>query len=159
MKVTDLSIQQPLQTYLREHGIHELTDIQEKAIPTLLSKRVDAHGQAQTGTGKTLAFLLPLLERISSSKNGVQGLIISPTRELALQIAEVAEPLAKSVDISVLTVYGGVSIEDQIKRLKKGVDLVIGTPGRINDHLRRKTLDLSRIQTLVLDEADIMLDM
>ena len=160
MNITDLSIHQSIKQYLQENGITQLTAIQEQAIPKLLTDRGDAHGKAQTGTGKTLAFLIPLLERVlKSQQRGVKGLIVSPTRELALQISEVAQPLAKTVGLSVATVYGGVSIEDQIKKLKKGADIVIGTPGRIKDHLYRGTMKLSYLETLILDEADIMLDM
>jgi len=159
MNISELSINTRVASYLQRNGITELTPIQGQVIPYLLSHEKDLHGQAQTGTGKTLAFLLPLIERLIGGHTGKKGLIISPTRELALQIAEVAKPLAKEVGLSVATIYGGVSIEDQIKKLKQGVDIVIGTPGRIRDHLSRKTLHLRDLQTLVLDEADIMLDM
>jgi len=160
MNITDLSVHQSIIRYLQEQGITQLTDIQAKTIPHLVSHRGDVHGQAQTGTGKTLAFLLPLLERVlASSSSRVTGLVVSPTRELALQIAEVAQPLAHTVGASVVTVYGGVSIEDQMRKLRKGADIVIGTPGRLRDHLSRGTLKLDKLKTLVLDEADIMLDM
>ncbi len=149
-----------LQRALDELGFTEPTDIQEKAIPLLLSgKKIDFHGQAQTGTGKTLAFGIPLLQRIDPLQKVPQAIVVAPTRELALQIADSISQVARYSGIAIDVIYGGVSMEDQIRRLKKGVQIVIGTPGRLNDHLRRKTLSLSAIRTLVLDEADIMLDM
>ncbi len=136
------------------------TEIQEKAIPLLLEKDlIDFHGQAQTGTGKTLAFGLPLLQKINQQNKSVQALIIAPTRELVLQISQSLKTVAQCSDIVIHPVYGGVSIYDQINVLKKGVHIVVGTPGRLNDHLRRKTLSFTNLKTLVLDEADIMLDM
>jgi len=137
------------------------TEIQEKAIPVLVSQDgVDFHGQAQTGTGKTLAFSIPILQKIDLKKRQVQALIVAPTRELVLQICETLHKLATfQKNISILPVYGGVSIDNQMRTLKRGVQIVVGTPGRLNDHLRRKTLLLDNLDTLVLDEADIMLDM
>lgn len=136
------------------------TEIQEKAIPLLLEKDIiDFHGQAQTGTGKTLAFGLPLLQKIDLVNKGVQALIVAPTRELVLQISESLKMAAQFSNVIIHPVYGGVSMYDQIDVLKKGVHIVVGTPGRLNDHLRRKTLSLEHLKTLVLDEADIMLDM
>ena len=123
------------------------------------NKKIDFHGQAQTGTGKTLAFGIPLLHRIVPTKNGTQALIVAPTRELAVQIKESIIALARPLNIRVEAIYGGVSMEDQISALKRGCPIVVGTPGRLNDHIRRKTLVLGTVQTLVLDEADIMLDM
>lgn len=149
-----------LQKVLAEQGFVEPTEIQAQVIPLLLEKTsLDMHGQAQTGTGKTLAFGLPLLHRIDVAKRAVQGLVIAPTRELAVQIHESLQPFARAMGIVSLPVYGGVSMERQISALRKGVHLVIGTPGRINDHLNRGTLQLGEAKTLVLDEADIMLDM
>jgi len=136
------------------------TDIQEKVIPFLLqTPHAHIHGQAQTGTGKTLAFGLPILERIDKNSKYPQALIVAPTRELALQTHDSLLPFAKACNVRITTIYGGVSIEEQIRTLSRGVQIVIGTPGRINDHIKRRTFDTSKIKTLVLDEADIMLDM
>ncbi len=155
----DLNLSIETQQTLEKLNFTEPTDIQAKAIPLLLSKPMDFHGQAQTGTGKTLAFGLPLLERIDKSNRFAQALVVAPTRELALQICDSLKPFAQAAQISITTIYGGSSMEEQIRNLKRGVQVVIGTPGRLNDHLRRKTLDIGTIKTLVLDEADIMLDM
>ncbi len=155
----DLNLSQETQTVIDTLGFTQPTEIQAKAIPLLLSQSMDFHGQAQTGTGKTLAFGLPLLERIDKTARSTQALVVAPTRELALQICDSLKPFAQAMNISITTIYGGSSMEDQIRTLKRGVQVVIGTPGRLNDHLRRKTLDIGQIKTLVLDEADIMLDM
>jgi ATP-dependent RNA helicase DeaD len=156
----DLNLSAPLQQVLDDLGFTEPTEIQRKAIPLLLAqKKIDFHGQAQTGTGKTLAFGIPLLHRIDPSKRKPQALIVAPTRELAVQIKESIVPLARSMDIRLEVIYGGVSMEEQTSALKRGCHIVVGTPGRLNDHLRRKTLVTDEVKTLVLDEADIMLDM
>lgn len=145
---------------LAEMGITEPTEIQAKAIPLLLTqKHIDFHGQAQTGTGKTLAFGLPLLQNINQNSSNPQALIVAPTRELVLQICESLTKAARYTSISIVPIYGGVSIERQIRDLRHGAQIIVGTPGRLNDHLRRKTLVLKDLVTLVLDEADIMLDM
>ncbi len=159
-KFTDLNLDPIIQKSLESLGFTEPTEIQAKSIPMLLEKeKVDFLGQAQTGTGKTLAFGIPLLHRIDKSKNITQALIVAPTRELAVQICESINPLAKALGITIEAVYGGVSMEDQMRKLKRGTQIVVGTPGRLNDHLNRRTLNLSTLKTLVLDEADIMLDM
>jgi ATP-dependent RNA helicase DeaD len=156
----DLPIAPALSASLESAGFTEPTEIQRKAIPLLLSQpKVDFHGQAQTGTGKTLAFGIPLLQRVNASEKNVQALVVAPTRELALQICDSIKPIAKSLGITILPIYGGVSMEDQIRGLKRGAQIVVGTPGRLNDHLRRGILRLDTCKTLVLDEADIMLDM
>lgn len=156
----DLNLSAPLQQVLDDLGFTEPTEIQRKAIPLLLAQtKIDFHGQAQTGTGKTLAFGIPLLHRIDQSKRKPQALIVAPTRELAVQIKESIVPLARSMDIRLEVIYGGVSMEEQTSALKRGCHIVVGTPGRLNDHLRRKTLVTDDVKTLVLDEADIMLDM
>ncbi len=156
----ELNLAESLQQALDTLGFTTPTEIQQKAIPLLLAhKKVDFHGQAQTGTGKTLAFGIPLLHRIDPTKKVPQALIVAPTRELALQIKESINVLARSLDIRVEAIYGGVSMDDQTYALRRGCHVVVGTPGRLNDHLRRKTLSLATVQTLVLDEADIMLDM
>lgn len=153
-----LGVSKELVEILEENGITEPTPIQEQTIPRLLEGK-DVIAQAQTGTGKTLAFLLPMLERIRSSEGFTQGLIITPTRELALQITAVAKMLAPGKGASVLAAYGGQDIEQQVRKLKGAVHLVVGTPGRLLDHLRRGTVDFKRLAMLVLDEADQMLDM
>ena len=154
------NLQPIIQSTLDALGFVTPTEIQEKAIPMLLeATRIDFHGQAQTGTGKTLAFGIPLLNKIDKTKKITQALIVAPTRELALQIADSLRQVAQPAGIIVEPVYGGVSMEEQIRLLKRGVHVVVGTPGRLNDHLRRRTLSLEQAQTLVLDEADIMLDM
>lgn len=156
----DLPLVPEVQAALDTLGFTEPTDIQRQAIPLLLgSSKIDFHGQAQTGTGKTLAFGLPLLHRIDRAHRTTQALVVAPTRELALQIYESMLPFAKSLGISIEPVYGGMSMEEQMRALRRGVHIVVGTPGRLNDHLRRGTLSLSAIKTVVLDEADIMLDM
>lgn len=132
--------------------------IQEKAIPVLLEGK-DIIGQAQTGTGKTLAFGSVLLSCIEKSQQGVQALILSPTRELALQIDEELRRIGKYTRLSIVSVYGGSEIEKQIRALKKGADIVVGTPGRVLDLMRRKALRLDHVNWLVLDEADEMLNM
>lgn len=141
-------------------GITTPTDIQSKAIPLLLSpKGVDFWGQAQTGTGKTLAFGIPLVQGIKADERKLQALVVAPTRELVVQIVQSLRPIAQPLGISVEAVYGGASMREQMSALKRGVHIVVGTPGRLNDHLNRKTLSLNHLKTLVLDEADIMLDM
>nr|WP_221468718.1 DEAD/DEAH box helicase [Cohnella thailandensis] len=140
-------------------GIQKPTPVQEAAIPLVLQGR-DVIGQAQTGTGKTLAFVLPMLDRINVKSDKLQGLIVTPTRELALQITnEVKQLIGPEEGIRVLPVYGGQDVEAQLLKLKGNIHLIIATPGRLLDHLRRETVSLFSVQTLVLDEADQMLHM
>ncbi len=143
-------------------GYEEATPIQRAAIPVLLAG-ADIIGQAGTGTGKTAAFALPLLHRLLTSpapKKGVpRALILVPTRELAMQVAEAVHKYAKKTTLTVVPVYGGAPMDQQIRALRRGVEIVVATPGRALDHLRRKTLDLTALEVLVLDEADEMLDM
>jgi ATP-dependent RNA helicase DeaD len=156
----DLALDPVIQKNLDGLGFEEPTEIQERAIPLLLeSESIDFHGQAQTGTGKTFAFGIPLVQKMDPKSKGVQGLVVAPTRELAVQIHESIEKILKGTGVKATVIYGGSSIDNQIRDLKRGVQIVIGTPGRLNDHIRRKTLNLSGLKTLVLDEADIMLDM
>ncbi len=136
----------------------EPTPIQERAIPLALEGK-DLIGQAQTGTGKTAAFVIPMLQQLQPNVQHIQGLILTPTRELAIQIAEDVEDLGKHLDINVLCLHGGRDIQAQINKLQDRVHIVVGTPGRILDHLRRETLHFGRIKMLVLDEADKMLEM
>ncbi len=138
-------------------GYEEPSPIQEKCIPLILNKS-DIIGQAQTGTGKTAAFGLPLVEQ-TSRKPVIQGLVLTPTRELAIQVSEELRKLAKYKGLKIFPIYGGQPIGRQIQALKQGVHIVIGTPGRTLDHLNKNTLNLDHLQTLVLDEADEMLDM
>ncbi|NLZ67473.1 MAG: DEAD/DEAH box helicase, partial [Spirochaetales bacterium] len=144
---------------LEQKGFEEPTEIQKAAIPLLLQEKKDVIGQAQTGTGKTAAFALPILEEIDPNLYKPQALILTPTRELAIQVAEETASLKGPRKLEIAPIYGGASIDQQLRRLKRGVQIVVGTPGRIMDHLERKTLDLSNLQFVVLDEADEMLDM
>jgi ATP-dependent RNA helicase DeaD len=153
-----LGVNQELVNILNRNGITEPTPVQEKSIPELISGR-DVIGQAQTGTGKTLAFLLPIMQKINFNDHFVQALIITPTRELALQITAEVKKLILGTEIKVLAAYGGQDVERQVRKLKGSIHIVIGTPGRLLDHLRRRSIDLTRIKMLVLDEADQMLDM
>ena len=140
-------------------GFEETSPIQTKAIPAMMSG-VDLIGQAQTGTGKTAAFGIPLLEKIDPKNKKLQAIVLCPTRELAIQVADEIRNLAKYMHgIKVLPIYGGQEIVKQIRSLKGGVQLMIGTPGRVMDHMRRKTIKMDMVHTVVLDEADEMLNM
>jgi ATP-dependent RNA helicase DeaD len=160
----ELGISTEIARTLASLGYEEPTPIQKQAIPPLLAGR-DVVGQAATGTGKTAAFALPLIERLAADRDRARGkqkvcaLILVPTRELAMQVAEAIHKYGKSTGTRVLPIYGGQSIHQQLVVLKRGVDVVVATPGRALDHIRRKTLDLSGLRTVVLDEADEMLDM
>ncbi len=144
-------------------GYEEPTDIQREAIPPLIAGK-DVLGQAATGTGKTAAFALPLLHRVArgisdDEDRAVRGLILVPTRELAMQVAEAVHRYGKQLGVRVLPIYGGQAMQQQLRALKRGVDVVVATPGRALDHIRRRTLSLDGVQMVVLDEADEMLDM
>lgn len=143
---------------VREVGYEQPTPIQRQAIPPLSQGR-DLVAQSQTGTGKTAAFAIPLIDRIQTDQNVVQALILAPTRELAVQVAETIHKLGRYRGITDLPIYGGQPYDRQLRALQRGVQVVIGTPGRIMDHMRRGTLNLSHVHTVVLDEADQMLDM
>ncbi|ACL69305.1 DEAD/DEAH box helicase [Halothermothrix orenii] len=159
VKFSELNISKEILKAVEDMGFEETTPIQTKAIPPILNGK-DIIGQAQTGTGKTAAFGIPLLEKIDTRNKKPQAIILCPTRELAIQVAEELKRLAKyKRSLYTLPVYGGQSIKRQIKALKKGVQVIIGTPGRVMDHMRRGTLNLSHINFVVLDEADVMLDM
>jgi ATP-dependent RNA helicase DeaD len=154
-----LGLRDTLLKTLTALGYEAPTPIQERTIPVLLAGR-DLIGQAQTGTGKTAAFSLPILEKIDPSKTETQALVLAPTRELAVQVAEALHSYAKEMPgVSVLPVYGGAPIVHQLRRLERGVHIVVGTPGRLIDHLDRKSLKLDKIRFIVLDEADEMLKM
>lgn len=146
---------------IKAKGFETPSPIQKLTIPVLLDedKHNDIIAQAQTGTGKTAAFGLPVLERLTPKKGPVQGLILVPTRELALQVTEELLSFNKYSKLVITAIYGGASMSEQLRRLGKGVDIVVGTPGRILDHLRRGTLNLKELQYLILDEADEMLNM
>ena len=139
-------------------GYEEPTPIQSRSIPPLLEGR-DLLGLAATGTGKTAAFTLPMLEKIEPGGQMPRGLILAPTRELAVQVARAVHRYGKQKGVSVLPIYGGQAFTQQLRALKRGVDVVVATPGRALDHIRRGTLKLGALETLVLDEADEMLDM
>ncbi|NJK39513.1 MAG: DEAD/DEAH box helicase [Oscillatoriales cyanobacterium RM2_1_1] len=153
-----LGISESRAQHLKTLGFTEPTPIQCQAIPQMLSGR-DIVGQAQTGTGKTAAFSLPILEQVDVTAPGVQALILTPTRELALQVKDAIRKMAYERAIHVLTVYGGQAIDRQIQQLRRGVQLVVGTPGRVLDLLNRGDLKLDNLKWFVLDEADEMLSM
>lgn len=153
-----IGISSELEKILNENRITEPTPIQEQAIPELLRGK-DVIAQAYTGTGKTLAFMLPIMETIDVNQPSIQALIITPTRELAIQITNEAKKLLSVKDVNILAAYGGQDVEKQLRKLKTGIHIVIGTPGRLLDHIRRKSIDLGKLKMLVLDEADEMLNM
>jgi len=154
----DLPLNPEVVKGIEELGFNSLFPIQAQAIIPLLEGK-DVIGQAQTGTGKTAAFGIPMIERLDPKINNIQGLVLEPTRELAIQVAEHIRRLSKYASFKVLPIYGGESIQTQISELKRGVHIVVGTPGRTIDHLKRGTLNLSSVKIVVLDEADRMLDM
>ena len=155
----DLALSPEILKAIEEIGYVKPSPIQAEAIPVVLSGK-DIIGQAQTGTGKTAAFMLPILEKIDPKNRNVQALVLCPTRELAVQVHEESKKFARNMrDVHILSIYGGQSYDPQIRALKKGVQIVVGTPGRVMDHMRRGTLKLENLKMLVLDEADEMLDM
>ncbi|MFD2637993.1 DEAD/DEAH box helicase [Piscibacillus salipiscarius] len=154
----DFNIGEEIVKALSNMGFENPTPIQEKAIPVALEGR-DMIGQAQTGTGKTTAFGVPMIEKMDMSQSKVQGLVIAPTRELAIQVGEELNRIGQNKGVRTVPVYGGQDIQRQIKALKKRPQIVVATPGRLLDHIRRKTIRLDEIHTLVLDEADEMLNM
>ena len=159
LNFSDLGLDDQLLEVVKRTGFEEPTPIQSKTIPLVLSG-IDVIGQAQTGTGKTAAFGLPLLQKIDYSRREIQALVISPTRELAIQTQEEIFKLGKEKLAKVQAVFGGANIVRQIKQLKNyPPHILVGTPGRLLDHLQRGTVNLSKVETLVLDEADEMLDM
>lgn len=159
LRFDQLNLPKPLLDALTAVGYETPSPIQAATIPPLLEGR-DVLGQAQTGTGKTAAFALPVLARISPDQRLPQALVLCPTRELAIQVAEAFQKYASKLDdFHVLPIYGGQGYGQQLQGLRRGVDVVVGTPGRVIDHLERGTLDLSKLKTLVLDEADEMLRM
>ena len=155
---TDLHLHPQLLQAVSELGYETPTPIQESMIPLMLAGH-DVIGQAQTGTGKTAAFALPILHNIVPGTGKVQALVVAPTRELALQVSKAVYEYGNRRSVRVLAIYGGQSYGRQIGRLRKGVDIVVGTPGRLLDLIERKALDLSDVKSVVLDEADEMLRM
>ncbi|WP_461638695.1 DEAD/DEAH box helicase [Labilibaculum euxinus] len=156
----NLGLSEAILGAIKELGFVNPTPIQEKAIPVLLEGRSDFVGLAQTGTGKTAAYGLPLLELIEQDVKLPQALILSPTRELGIQIADDLRLFSKNIlNLNVVNVYGGASIDDQIRKLRRGAHVIVATPGRLLDMIRRKAVDLSKIEYLILDEADEMLNM
>jgi len=140
-------------------GFEEPTEIQKKIIPLILENKIDLIGQAQTGTGKTAAFALPIIEHLQAKAGHLQALVLVPTRELAIQVSEEFNSLRGHKNIHAAPIYGGQSYDTQFRHLKKGVDVIIGTPGRVLDHLNRKSFSIDKISFAVLDEADEMLNM
>src|SRR5690625_2315118 len=157
-RFTQLEISNEVLRALEEMGFEEATPIQAETIPHGLAKS-DIIGQAQTGTGKTAAFGIPMIEQFDKETRGIQGLVIAPTRELAIQVAAEINRLGKFKRIRALAVYGGQQMCRQIRALKDRPQIVVATPGRLLDHLKRRTIRLNDIQTVVLDEADEMLNM
>ncbi|WP_088332364.1 DEAD/DEAH box helicase [Lacimicrobium sp. SS2-24] len=163
MLFNELGLSAELLRAVSEQGYTQPTPIQAKAIPEIL-KGADVLAGAQTGTGKTAGFTLPLLHRLSQSapaggKRPVRALVLTPTRELAAQVSESVRAYGKNLPLKSAVIFGGVSINPQISALRRGVDILVATPGRLLDHVNQKTLDLSKVEILVLDEADRMLDM
>lgn len=156
MTFKQLGISDNITSILKTSGIINPTEIQEKSIKDILNGK-DIIAEAQTGTGKTLAFLLPIFENIKPNSKDIECLIITPTRELALQITEEAEKLKQGKEIGVLAMYGGKDIGSQLNKLKGNIQIIIATPGRLLDHIKRKTVDLKKLKTIVIDEADQML--
>jgi ATP-dependent RNA helicase DeaD len=154
----DLPLSKDVLRGIKALGFKKPSPIQAQSIMPLLEGR-DVIGQAQTGTGKTAAFGIPMVESIDLSENRVQGLVLAPTRELAVQIADHISRISRYTGVRVCPIYGGEKISRQIKQLKRGVHIVVGTPGRVIDHLERGTLKLGAVRMVVLDEADRMLDM
>ncbi|MCX9025340.1 MAG: DEAD/DEAH box helicase [Candidatus Methanoperedens sp.] len=155
----ELHLSKEMQKAITDMGFEEATPIQAQSIPFMLEGK-DVIGQAQTGTGKTAAFGIATLERIDPQNRGLQAVILCPTRELAIQVAEELKKLSKyKRGIEILPVYGGQPIDRQIRALRRGVQVIIGTPGRVMDHLDRRTLKMDGVKIIILDEADEMLDM
>ena len=159
VRFEEMGLSEEIQKAVRYMGFEEASPIQAKAIPAMISG-IDLIGQAQTGTGKTAAFGIPLLEKVAPKLKKLQAIVLCPTRELAIQVADEIRNLSRYMHgIKVLPIYGGQDIVKQIRSLKSGTQIVIGTPGRVMDHMRRKTMKLDFVHTVVLDEADEMLNM
>jgi len=159
LKFEELNLSDEILKAIGNKGYEEATPIQAQSIPYIMEGR-DIIGQAQTGTGKTAAFGIPILEKLNQGEKTVQGIVLCPTRELAIQVAEEIRELAKfKRGVEVLPIYGGQPIDRQIKALKRKPQIIVGTPGRVMDHMNRGTLKIDKVRMVVLDEADEMLDM
>ena len=159
MLFSDIKINENIKKSLNELGFLKTTEVQTEAIPFILENNTDLIALAQTGTGKTAAFGIPIIEQINIEKKYTQCIVLCPTRELCIQITKDLEQYAKYMSLKINSVYGGTDIKSQIKSLAKGNNIIIGTPGRVLDLIKRKNIDLSKIKTVVLDEADEMLNM
>lgn len=157
-KFSEFELSAPIMNAIAEMGFEEATPIQEKAIPLIMGGQ-DLIGQAQTGTGKTAAFGIPMLEDIDLENPGIQALVVAPTRELVVQVAEELSRLGKNKGVVTVAIYGGQDIERQIRALHKRPQIITATPGRLMDHMRRRTIRLDHVELVVLDEADEMLNM
>ena len=156
----EMGLDSSLLKAVKELGFQEPTPIQDKVIPKILTGKNDLVAQAQTGTGKTAAFGLPIIQMVDVANKDTQSLVLCPTRELCVQISSDLKKYSTYIDgLRVIPVYGGASIETQIRSLKKGGQIVVGTPGRVRDLINRKILKIKKISWLVLDEADEMLNM
>ncbi len=159
IRFEELGLTPAIERAVKDMGFEEASPIQTKAIPAI-KEGIDVIGQAQTGTGKTAAFGIPMLEKIDPKNKKLQAIILCPTRELAIQVAEEIRVLGKYMHgVKVLPIYGGQEIAKQIRSLKSGTQVIIGTPGRVMDHMRRKTIKMDEVRTIILDEADEMLNM
>ena len=157
---SSLGIEPKLLEAIEALGFQTPTEVQQQAIPILLEQETDIVALAQTGTGKTAAFGLPMLQRIDTNSRITQGLVIAPTRELCLQICkELIKYAANKKGLHIVPIYGGASINDQAKAVKKGAQVLVATPGRMQDMMRRKMINISAVEYCVLDEADEMLNM
>lgn len=158
-KFQELGLQESLVRAIADMGYDTPSEVQEKAIPLLLAENIDLVALAQTGTGKTAAFGFPLLQKIDPSSNRTQGLILSPTRELCLQITNEIKLYSKYENVNVVAIYGGASISDQARQVKRGAQIIVATPGRMQDMINRNMVDITNIDYCILDEADEMLNM
>ena len=158
-KFAELGLSEASLKALEDKGFEEPSQIQKLAIPLLLEDEKDIIGQAQTGTGKTAAFGLPVLDGIEEGTGKIQALVLTPTRELAVQVAEELNSFRGGREIDVLPIYGGQSYDQQLRRINKGIEIIVATPGRMIDHLNRKTINLDELKYMILDEADEMLNM
>ena len=159
-KFKSLGLNDTLLQAITDLGFETPSEVQDKTIPILLEKDIDLVALAQTGTGKTAAFGFPMLQKIDIGSRTTQGLILSPTRELCLQITNELKLYGKyEKGLNVVAIYGGASIQDQAKQVKKGAQIIVATPGRMKDMIGRRMIDISKIEYCVLDEADEMLNM
>ena len=149
----DLGLSDEVLASLKRKGYEKPTEIQAKAIPFLLDGTKDVVGQSQTGTGKTASFALPIIEKLKGNSKTPKALILTPTRELASQVSKEIESLQPKNKLKILAVYGGASINEQIKHLKYGIDVVVGTPGRLIDLIKRRKLDLKQIRTMIVSNV------